>query len=148
MTVVSHSFGCGEWSCHECQNGLYTACIFQYYDSIPFQNCHLSSNNSYTRRKHIFKGPCYLDPCFSENNLWKSSKSEIYPLKSAVGYYIGVWYIHWMRYYSLLFHLESKIQSNFHSSSSVPSSSLVKTSSISQELLVCSWSGSSMAIID
>ncbi len=37
----------------------------------------------------LSKGPRRLDPGFSGNNLWKSSKSEIHPLRSAAGCHIG-----------------------------------------------------------
>ncbi len=138
--------GCGGWSCRECQSGPCAACVFQYRDSIPPQNCHLSSNDSQARRKRTFKGPRRLGPGFSGNNLWKSSKSEVYPLRSVAGCHVGAWCVYWMRYSSLPFRLESRMWSNFHSSTSSPSSSLVRTSPVSRGLLVCSWPGSPVAI--
>ncbi len=116
--------------------------LWQY----PTSNCRLSSNDSQTRRKRIFKDPRRLNPGFSGNNLWKSSKSKMHPLKSTTGCYIRIWCIYWMRYSSLSFCLESRIRSNFHSSTSFPSSSLMRTNSAFQELLICSWSGSLVAI--
>ncbi len=146
LAAASHGLGCGGWSCRECQSGPCVAYVFQYRDSILSQNCHLSSNDSQARRKRIFKGPRRLGPGFSGNNLWKSSKSEVYPLRSAAGCYIRVWCVYWMRYSSLPFRLESKMRSNFHSSISSPSSSLMKTSPVFRGLLVCSWPESPVAI--
>ncbi len=147
LIATSHDFGCGEWSCYECQSGLYAICIFQYCDNILSQNCHLSSNDSQAKRKYIFKGLCHLDLGFSGNNLWKSSKSEIHPLRSVAGCYIRIWCIHWMRYSSLPFRLESRMRSKFHSSTFSPLSFLIRTNPVFRRLLVCSWPGSPVTII-